>query len=250
MNFTSAVRRTAPAVTLLAVLAGCSASPQQGAAPTGAALLPGEGPVTDSPTPAASGPASGSGSGSAAAKPFKPSDWPTEPVPERLRKVPDPVAVVMKAGYTGEAYLKRLAAAWGVTMNEREKIDFPGKAPSWHQVGYRRGDGGTLAVTATWTIGGDLEVASCTANLSVPKAAEFLADCARLDYPGSDPTATSDWVTTTWPQVHSVFADGRNGAVDSPLRISGPVGVLQQEGDKSSISGDYRMVYLFGAGQG
>ncbi|MDR3035645.1 MAG: hypothetical protein LBV78_21510, partial [Kitasatospora sp.] len=180
MKPTSTARRTAPALVLLAVLAGCSAPSHHGAPTGSASLLPGEGPVGGSaaaPEPAASAPVS--------AAPFDPAAWPTEPAP--VSGGQGPVAVVVEAGYSGEAYLQRLAATWGVTMEDRAKVDFPGRPTVWHRTGHRTADGPALSISATWTEGGDLELAGCTAALNAPRAAEFLADCARLDYPGADP---------------------------------------------------------------
>ncbi|RKE18791.1 hypothetical protein [Streptomyces sp. TLI_171] len=242
MSLAGAVRRSVPAVALLAVLAGCSASSHHDVPSGGASLLPGEGPVGESaaaPEPAPSG--------SAAAKPFNPSDWPTEPAP--ASSVQGPVAVVVKAGYSGEAYLQRLATAWGVTMEARAKVDFPGRPTVWHQTGRRTADGSVLSISATWTEGGDLELAGCTATVSAPKDAEFLADCARLDYPGADPTASADWVQGMLPRLHSAFETAKGAAMDSPLRQAGPVGLILQEGNDPSKNGDYRAVYLFGTGR-
>ncbi|MGW4813837.1 hypothetical protein ACWEPB_19655 [Kitasatospora cineracea] len=239
MKPTSTARRTAPALVLLAALAGCSAPPRHDGGPPD--QVPADPSVQLSATPSAPV------SAAVSAAPFDPAAWPTEPAPVSGRQ--GPVAVVVEAGYSGEAYLQRLAATWGVTMEERAKVDFPGRPAVWHRTGRRTADGSALSISATWTEGGDLELAGCTAAFSAPGAAEFLADCARLDYPGADPTASADWVRGMLPRLHSAFETAKGAAVDSPLRQSGPVALLLQESADPSPGGDNRTVYLIGTGR-
>ncbi|MEV7217063.1 hypothetical protein AB0O31_28725 [Kitasatospora cineracea] len=247
MKLTSALRRSVPAVALLAALAGCSAAPRHDG-PDADAGAPGGAVRSGAPSSSVSG---GTGavpaaSGPVSASPFDPAAWPTEPVP--AAKAPNPAGVPFGAGYDGQAYLDRLAATWGVAMKDREPVDFPGKPPSWHRTGRHEADGSALTVSAVWTQGGDLVWAACSATANAPKGAEFLADCARLDYPGSTPAATADWVRAGWPALDGAFGSGKDGVIDGPLRQSGTGGAVLQEGDDPMRDGRYRMVYLFGIG--
>jgi len=235
VNLVRTARRAAPAVVLLALLAGCSRPSHEDGKDRIVSPRPSESPLGFEVPPPPSPPLPPA---------VDPSHWPTGF--RRAEAVRYPDAVVIRAEYTGEKYLKRLAATWGVTMEARTEVDFPGKA--WHQTGHNAGPG-TFWISADWAPSGSLLTVYCTASSAAPKALDFLADCARFDYPDSTPEATARWLRDTWPGLHAAAEGLDRGAMESPALRSGPVAILLYEGNAEPYGGAYRKVHLFGIDQ-
>ncbi len=244
--------RAVAAVALLAALAGCSAAHHQDANPTGGAsstrLGPGDGPDSPSPTGSVAQPSAGSTTSSGASPDSQNlADWPSEPADGT--KVPEFRSQVIKPGYTGESYLNRLAASWGITMEARQKIEFPGRPDTWHTSGSKQSGETRRTIAALWSLDGDLILLSCFVAASDTERAEFLHACASLDHPEAAPAATRTWLDAMVPQVDGAFASGKKGAViDSPLHRSGPVATVLQKAHDTSRGGDYYQLYSFGTG--
>ncbi|MFJ5924014.1 hypothetical protein ACIQF6_15595 [Kitasatospora sp. NPDC092948] len=229
-----AARRTAFAAVLLTFLAGCSGSAHHETGDRVVGLSPGESPAgTVVPQPSRSDP-----------PPVDPAHWPTGF--SRTETVRYPDAAVIRAEYTGEAYLNRLAATWHVTLEAPTTYDFP--RPGLLRSGHNAGTA-VFWIAATWAPSGSLLTVTCTAATAEPRADDFLADCARLDYPDSTPAATARWVHDTWPGLHTAAAGLTNGSMESPPHRSGPVAVLLHEGTAEAYGGAFRNIRLFGLDQ-
>ncbi|MFC5667831.1 hypothetical protein ACFP3U_33315 [Kitasatospora misakiensis] len=175
------------------------------------------------------------------------ADWPTEPV-----AVTDPrvaaVAQVIKPGYSGESYLDGLVTTWGITLKARERIDFPGRPPVWHTSGVKEDGDTTMWIAAVWSLDGDLIKLACHVTAAAVKQADFLHDCAGLDYPGAEPAAAKSWLDAMEPRVDAVFATDRKVAIDSPLHRSGPVAFLLRKAPDATYGGDSYELLPFGTG--
>ncbi|MEV7776897.1 hypothetical protein [Kitasatospora sp. NPDC088351] len=262
MSPTHPLTRAAAAAAILAVLAGCSTShdkdPNRPGAEAATRISPGEGPGSSSPTgsvtpsgtvpdsPAPAGPASSAGSSSAAPDSQSLTDWPSEPAPGTA--VPVVKSQVIKRGYTGESYLNRFAATWGITLDTRQKVEFPGRPTVWHTSGVKRSGEVATSIAAVWSLDGDLISLSCSVTASATKRADFLHDCASLDHPGAAPASATAWLDAMEPRVANAFASGQGTVIDSPLHRSGPVATVLQKARDASYGGDYYQLRSFGTG--
>ncbi|MFJ1751604.1 hypothetical protein [Kitasatospora sp. NPDC088134] len=234
----------AAAVALLAVLAGCSSFHHPDASRPAGAVSAEPVPTERSAPPSLAASAS---PGGAAARGL--ADWPTEPVADK--EAPEIKAAVIKPGYTGESALNRLTAAWGLSMEARQRVDFPGRPTVWHAAGSKRGGGTVTSIAAVWSLDGNLMSLSCYVTASVPRGVDFLRDCVDLDLPGAAPvSATAAWLDAVEPRVDSAFAAGHGAAVDSPLHRSGTAAAVLQRAHDESYGGDYYHLHVFGTGTG
>ncbi|MCX5209123.1 hypothetical protein OG689_07460 [Kitasatospora sp. NBC_00240] len=260
MSAAHTLKRTVAAVAAVAslvVLTGCSASHSKDAdkpgVGSGAQLGPGEGEESPSPAGAGTSPGSGAtpspsstGSSGAVPDPQSLASWPAEPVD--ATKVPDFRSQVIKPGYTGESYLDHLAVTWGITLEARQKIDFPGRPTVWHTSGVKQSGETKTAIAAVWSLDGDLMSVSCLVTAAAPRRADFLHDCASMSHPGAAPAAAKAWLDEVEPRVDATFASGKGTAVDSPLHRAGPVATVLQKSRDASYGGDRYELYAFGTG--
>ncbi|MEE4492155.1 hypothetical protein [Streptomyces sp. BE230] len=219
-----------------ALLTACSSSPTPAAPPETARVTP---TAPASAHPSAPSPLSTS---------TDLSDWPSAPatrdkIPQGRRAVP------LASGYTGRAFLDRLAKTWHIAMRPREKVDVrAGDAapPVWHSAGTSAG-GSALTVAAVWTLSGDLDSVTCTAPKKAPGRARFLRDCAGLDHPGADPKAAAAWLDGMTPRVDTAY-EKAGAVVESPLYRSGPAATYLRAYPLPGKEPAY-LVYVFGTGE-
>ncbi|MFC8511526.1 hypothetical protein [Streptomyces sp. NPDC057257] len=198
---------------------GSSASP--GATST-AQASPGASPVAASPS----------------ARPTSIDDWPTTPGPPQNFPVSVPTSVIVK-GYTGQSFLKRLAADWDITLKKRETLT--GAGATVRRVlgeGHPTKDG-ELTVAAFWDLSGDLKSLECTTTGNAPRYEEFLRACTGLDFPGADPKAAATWLDGMKPRVDKVYAKSKV-PIMSPLLRSGPTATSLLKGPYAT-SGTYEL---------
>ncbi|MDY0816188.1 hypothetical protein [Kitasatospora purpeofusca] len=175
-----------------------------------------------------------------------PEDRPTEPT--AAAAAPEVTSQVIGPGYTGRAYLSRLAATWGIPPKDRERIDFPGRPPGWHSSGVVRHGDTALWIAAVWDFDGELMSLTCQATVSAAKQAAFLRDCAGLDHPAARPAAAKDWLDGMKPRVDAAFTAGGGTPTDSPLLRSGSVAFVLQKLSDPSSGGDAYVLRSFGTG--
>ncbi len=106
----------------------------------------------------------------------------------------------------------------------------------------------TEAVTAVWSLDGELKSLSCSVSASVQKHAYFLHDCARLDHLGVVPASAEAWLDAMEPRVDSNYAAAKGAGIDSPLHRAGPVATVLQKAHDTRHGGDYYQLYSFGTG--
>ncbi|MFF7456981.1 hypothetical protein [Kitasatospora sp. NPDC008115] len=187
------------------------------------------------------------------------ADWPDEPVAEQSA-LPPIKAQVIEPGYTGEAFLKRLAARRGITLKARQKIDFPGRPSVWHAAGKAEAGGTVRSIAAVWSEGGELMSVFCsvtastsaTDSASAPASAAnrnaFLRECADPGRPRAAPTEVRAWLDGMVPRVDQVFATGPNLIVTSPLLRRGPTAAFLRKYHDAERAADTYVLRLFGTG--
>ncbi|MGW1746941.1 hypothetical protein ACWCRD_15290 [Streptomyces sp. NPDC002092] len=230
----------AAALAVCALIAGCS-SPH-GSSPGSASSTsagPGEGEVTPSAT-ATTTP-------SATATPGL-DDWPTKPA--TADKFPTGIhSTAFAKGYTGADFLARLAKRWNITLSARKKNDFKAH-DAWPAVWISSGSahptsGIELSIAVVWSLDGDLESLTCTADRKATGHADFLRQCVGLDHPGAHPQTAASWLKTTTPAVDKAFTQAKK-AVGSPLHRSGPAATYLQEYGAGQAGATYSL-RIFGA---
>ncbi|MFF0016864.1 hypothetical protein [Streptomyces sp. NPDC005374] len=230
--------RYAVAVLVVAALAlaGCSAGHDTDGA--GASATPDPAPSTST------SPSTSPGVPSPQARPTSLADWPTAPASPQ--DVPTGTkSQVIAAGYTGQAFLERLAADWHLTLGKQKKLTSGEPALYVGAEGHPT-KGSELSVGAIRDLAGDLRSFECEATADAPRYEEFLRACVGLDYPGSDPKAAATWLTGVKPQVDKVFKEEKVKApITSPLLRAGTADTFLYKGNYSP-SGTYT-VRLFGA---
>ncbi|MEK2494854.1 hypothetical protein WN990_35455 [Kitasatospora purpeofusca] len=232
----SPARVVVGAVVLLA-LVGCSASGNRGSASQSSGPeLPALPPTGTAAPSTADSPARGL------------EDWPTEPT--AAATVPEVTSQVIGPGYTGGAYVSRLASTWGITPKERERIDFPGRPPVWHSSGVVRHGDTVMLIATLWSFDGELIYLTCQVTATAAKQAAFLRDCAGLDHPGARPAAAKAWLDGMKPRVDTAFAAAGGIQIYSPLLRSGPVASVLSKLSDPSLGGDAYELRSFGTGPG
>ncbi|MFC8350140.1 hypothetical protein [Streptomyces sp. NPDC057280] len=158
-------------------------------------------------------------------------DWPTEPA--TADKLPTGIhSAAFAHGYTGAAFLDRLTKRWNITMSARKKNDFKAN-DAWPAVWISSGSthptpDTKVSIAVVWSLGGDLESLTCTADRKAADHPEFLRQCAELDHPGAHPQAAANWLQRTTPAVDKAFAQA-NKPVGSALHRSGRAATYLQE---------------------
>ena len=164
-------------------------------------------------------------------------NWPTYPAAKQ--DVPTDVkSAVMAKGYTGQSFLKELAADWHITLRKRQKLTFSEPAL---QVGGEAHPtkNSDFQVAAIWDLSGDLRQFYCSATANAPRYEEFLSACVGLDHPGSDAKAAAAWLDGVKPQVDKAFAKEKV-PITSPLLRSGNTAAYLRKGAYSP-SGTYQL---------
>ncbi|WP_158710396.1 hypothetical protein [Streptomyces sp. NRRL F-5126] len=152
-------------------------------------------------------------------------------------------------GYTGSEFINRLAKQWHITLGPRKKNDFNKKddvPPVWLAAG--TGHSSTKAttdVTAVWELSGDLASLTCSVSRKVPDYKDFLRDCAKLNYPGAQPTVATRWLKRTMPSLDKAHTQAKK-PVGSPLYRSGQAASYLYEYDNGA-EGTVDMLRIFGA---
>ncbi|WP_328953442.1 hypothetical protein [Kitasatospora purpeofusca] len=220
---------------VLLALVGCSATGGRGS------VSDGSGPELPAPPPTSAALPSTAASAERGLE-----DWPTEPT--AAAAVPEVTSQVIGPGYTGGAYVSRLAATWGITPKERERIDFPGRPPVWHSSGVVRHGDTVMWIAALWSFDGELIYLTCQVTATAAKQAAFLRDCAGLDHPGARPAAAKAWLDGMKPRVDTAFAAAGGIQIYSPLLRSGPVASVLSKLSDPSLGGDAYELRSFGTG--
>ncbi|MFE7192613.1 hypothetical protein [Kitasatospora sp. NPDC057541] len=176
------------------------------------------------------------------------ADWPDRPVTGESA-LPPLRARVIEPGYTGETFLKRLAAGRGITLKEREKVDFPGP-PVWHAAG-EKADGGVVEwIAAVWSFDGELERVTCSVTATAVDRIAFLRQCAGADRPAGTPAEVRAWLDGMVPRVDELFATGPGLTVTSPLLRRGATAAFLRKWHREDRGGDTYELHLFGTGAG
>ncbi|MEU9325826.1 hypothetical protein AB0D91_18770 [Streptomyces canus] len=154
-------------------------------------------------------------------------NWPTYPAAKQ--DVPTDVkSAVMAKGYTGQSFLKKLAADWHITLRKRQKLTF--SEPAWQVGGEAHPTKNSeFEVAAIWDLSGDLRQFYCSATANAPRYEEFLRACVGLDHPGSDAKAAAAWLDGVKPQVDKAFAREKV-PITSPLLRSGNTATYLRKG--------------------
>jgi hypothetical protein len=144
------------------------------------------------------------------------------------------------AGYAGDAYVRKIAAKWHITMPKKSDPSFSGqsKEPVLSSVGtaHPRHDA-ELTLDAVWDSKGDLLLIECVATASAPQTREFLHDCTKPDYPGAKPTDTAAWLDATEPALDKAHKD--HGTVVSPMHRTGPTATYMSEWTDATYGDTY-----------
>ncbi|MFB8238711.1 hypothetical protein ACFC58_19370 [Kitasatospora purpeofusca] len=155
---------------------------------------------------------------------------------------------VIGPGYTGGAYLSRLAATWGITPKERERVDFPGAPPVWHSSGVAQHGDTAMWIAAVWSFDGELVSLVCHVTTTAAKQAAFLRDCAGLDHPEARPAAAKAWLDGMKPRIDTAFAAAKGSSMTSPLLRSGPAAFQLWRVPDLTYGGDAYELRAFGTG--
>ncbi|MFF0088094.1 hypothetical protein ACFYR1_52190 [Streptomyces canus] len=219
------------AVLVVAALAltGCSAGHDTDS--TGPAASSGTTPTADAP------PSAAATATSPQPRPTGIDNWPTYPAAKQ--DVPTDVkSAVMAKGYTGQSFLKELAADWHITLGKRQKLTF--SEPAWQVGGEAHPTKNSeFQLAAIWDPSGDLRQFYCSATANAPRYEEFLSACIGLDHPDSAAKAAAAWLDGVKPQVDKAFAKEKV-PITSPLLRSGNTAAYLRKGAYSP-SGTYQL---------